>query len=131
MAMIAELTGMRYFIPEQLLKYRQHQASSIASSIASSDNRNKEKIKDRYINYTIKISLSNYKHAENDFKELSWTEEAVKNMNDYFYLFGNGSKIKKLYILIKNKYSFYRRLDLIRMMLIILMNKNLKSNFYD
>lgn len=122
MAMIAELTGVRFFIPEQLLKYRQHQNSSIANS----NNKNNKKLNNRYLSSTIKISLSNYHHAKNDFTSLSWTNQAKLSMNEYLYLFGDGNKIKKLCILLKNKYSFYRRMDFLYMILLIVKNKDLR-----
>ncbi|EUJ09964.1 glycosyl transferase [Methylophilaceae bacterium 11] len=120
LGMIAELTGARGFISDNLLYYRQHNSSSIA--------RNDAKLQDSEssdISPTLQVSLSNYRHVKQDFSALDWTSIAKKQVAEYLYLFEGSSKLKKLYILFKNRYAFYRRKDLLSLIVLILKHKNL------
>ncbi|WP_020184046.1 glycosyltransferase [Methylotenera sp. 1P/1] len=120
LGMIAELTGARGFISDNLLYYRQHNSSSIA--------RNDAKLQDSEssdISPTLQVSLNNYRHVKKDFSALDWTSIAKKQVAEYLYLFEGNSKLKKLYILFKNRYAFYRRKDLLSLIVLILKHKNL------
>ena len=120
LGMIAELTGARGFISDTMLKYRQHNTSSIARGDAQL-----EKIADHTFSVTLQVSLSNYPHVKHDFNALVWTDEAKKQVADYLYLFEGSNKLKKLYILAKNQYAFYRRKDLLTFIALILKHNNL------
>ncbi len=120
LGMIAELTGTRGFISDKMLYYRQHGTSSIALNDAKLEqNANSE------ISPTLQVSLSNYRHVKQDYNALDWTATAKQQVADYLYLFEGSSKLKKLYILFKNQYAFYRRKDLLNLIALILKHKNL------
>lgn len=122
LGMIAELTGARGFISDNMLKYRQHNTSSIARSdaeILSS--------KDHQFSPSLQLSLNCYPHVKYDFNQLTWTDVAKQQVADYLYLFEGSNKIKKLFILMKNQYAFYRRKDLLTLIGLILKHKNLLS----
>lgn len=120
LGMIAELTGARGFISDKMLYYRQHGTSSIALNDAKLQDSEPSEI-----SATLQVSLSNYRHVKQDFNALSWTETAKQQVADYFYLFEGSSKFKKLIILAKNQYAFYRRKDLLNLIALILKHKNL------
>jgi rhamnosyltransferase len=120
LGMIAELTGARGFIADNMLKYRQHNTSSIArsdSEILSKDH--------HAISPSLQLSLNSYRHIKHDFNALIWTDQAKKQVSDYLYLFEGTSKLKKLLILAKHRYAFYRRKDLISLIGLILKHQNL------
>lgn len=120
LGMIAELTGARGFISDKMLYYRQHNSSSIALNDAKLEQHTYSDI-----SATLQVSLSNYRHVKQDFNALNWTASAKKQVSDYLYLFEGSSKLKKLYILLKNQYAFYRRKDLLNLIVLILKHKNL------
>lgn len=120
LGMIAELTGARGFIADNLLYYRQHNSSSIARNDAKLEHSEPSEISP-----TLQVSLSNYRHVKADFNALEWTATAKKQVAEYLYLFEGSSKLKKLYILCKNRYAFYRRKDLLSLIVLILKHKNL------
>ncbi len=120
LGMIAELTGARGFIADTMLKYRQHNTSSIARGDAELE----KKVGHAY-SVTLLVSFSNYPHVKHDFNALTWTDTAKKQVADYLYLFEGSNKFKKLYILMKNQYAFYRRKDLLTFIRLILKNDNL------
>ncbi|OYY48874.1 MAG: hypothetical protein B7Y48_08365 [Methylophilales bacterium 28-44-11] len=120
LGMIAELTGARGFIADTMLQYRQHNTSSIALGDAEI-----EKKADHSFSVTLQVSLSNYPHVKHDFNALTWTETAKKQVADYLYLFEGSNNFKKLYILLKNQYAFYRRKDLLTFIRLIFKHDNL------
>lgn len=127
LGMMAELTGARAFIADKLLYYRQHNTSSIARSDAKLP-----QAAHAAISPTLLLSFDNYTHVKRDFNQLVWTDIARKQVAEYLYLFEGESKLKKLYILLKNQYAFYRRKDIFSLIALILQHKNLlafvKSN---
>lgn len=120
LGLIAELTGTRGFISDNLLKYRQHNASAIARSDSELDLSNSQ-----LISASLQQSLNCYPHIKHDFNQLVWTERAKQLVADYLYLFEGISKLRKLYILIKNQYTFYRRKDLLNLIALIIKHKSL------
>lgn len=122
-ALIAELTGVREFIPQTLLKYRQHGGSVIALANAES----KEKHAKSEHNISLLISLSLYNHMKQDFNNVKINSHATQQLKEYFYLFEGESRLKKLFILFKNRYPFYRRKDFITFAFLLLKNQDLKS----
>lgn len=120
LGMIAELTGARGFISDNMLYYRQHNTSSIARS-----DKQLQTVNSPDISLTLKMSFDNYHHVKQDFNALQWTDTAKRQVAEYLYLFEGSSKLKKLYILLKNQYAFYRRKDLLNLMVLILKHKNL------
>ncbi|MGB7816541.1 MAG: glycosyltransferase [Methylotenera sp.] len=122
LAIIAELTGARAFIPQTLLKYRQHSTSSIATSNSNQSTTTKK----TGVTPSLLISLGNYKHIANDFSKLAVPKHIEANLADFFYLFEGKSRLKKLFIYFKNRYPFYRRKDLICFIYLLIKNENLK-----
>lgn len=120
LGMIAELTGARGFISDNMLYYRQHNTSAIARS-----DKQLQTVNSPDISLTLKMSFDNYRHVKQDFNALQWTETAKQQVAEYLYLFEGSSKLKKLIVLAKNKYAFYRRKDLLNLIALILKHKNL------
>jgi glycosyltransferase involved in cell wall biosynthesis len=122
LGMIAELTGARGFISDNMLKYRQHNTSSIARSDSEILSKT-----DQTISPSLQLSLNHYRHVKHDFNQLNWTKQARAQVADYLYLFEGSSKLKKLFILAKNQYAFYRRKDLLGLIGLILKHYNLSN----
>lgn len=120
LGMIAELTGARGFISDKMLYYRQHNTSAIARS-----DKQLQATDTPPISLTLVMSFDNYPHVKQDFNALTWTDTAKKQVAEYLYLFEGSNKLKKLYILLKNQYAFYRRKDLFNLIVLILKHKNL------
>ena len=119
--LIANLTGVRGFVAETLLQYRQHSASSIATSIG------KQSSKNANISPSLRLSLSGYHHIKHDFNNLSFSHQAHVLLTDYFYLYEGNSRLKKCWILLKNKYPFYRRKDFAELLFLLIKNENLRK----
>lgn len=126
LAIIVSLIGERAFIPEALLKYRQHSASSIAQSDLKSSQQN-EANPPSAISPSLIMSLSNYYHLKQDFNHLNVTPKAKEALVDYFALFESTSRLKKLWILFQHRYPFYRRKDLLQLVQLIIKNTHLLS----
>ena len=123
LAIIANLVGTRAFIPETLLKYRQHTASSTA---IADTNLSDMLVKADY-SATLLLSLNMYYHLKKDFSNISATKAAQSNLDDYFYLFEGTSRLKKIFIFFKNRYSFYSRKDSLSFFYLLLKNTDLKT----
>ncbi len=123
LAIIACLVGERVYIPQTLLKYRQHDKSSIATGDANKPNK---LLKSGY-SPSLLLSLHNYHHVKNDFPQITASEAAKRDLADYFYLFEGNSRIKKLMIYLKNRYPFYRKKDALAFMFLLIRNVNLKA----
>ncbi|MES2547576.1 MAG: glycosyltransferase [Pseudomonadota bacterium] len=123
LAIIANLTGTRAFIPQTLLKYRQHAASSIA--IADSNLPNQ--LNKSGYSTSLLLSLNNYRHMKQDFKNVAVTKQAESDLCDYFYLFEGKNRFKKLLIYAKNRYPFYARKDSLAFVSILFKNTDLKT----
>ncbi|HAF01212.1 MAG TPA: hypothetical protein DCO68_10530 [Methylophilaceae bacterium] len=121
LGIIAELVGVRAFIPQTLLLYRQHSKSSIATSDASQS----ESSKHSPLSATLALSIGGYHHIKNDFAGIVPHRQAEKDLADYFYLFEGKSRLKKLLIAIRHHYPFYRKKDFLQFMVLLLKNKNL------
>ena len=139
MAIIASLTGARAFIPQQLLRYRQHSSSIIAVSNSNqlvdgsksgagpnTQSNTKNKPNPR-LSDSLLLSIRMYHNMKNDFNQLAVTKANTKNLSEYFYLFEGKSSLKKLFIAIKNRYPFYRRKDFATFIVLLLKNQDLKS----
>ena len=122
-AILAEMVGVRAFIPQTLLKYRQHDTSSIALSNAETSTKH---VKPKH-SISLLGSLSLYKHMKHDFLSVKINHQVSPLLEDYFYLFEGKNRFKKLYILFKNRYPFYRRKDFLSFAVLLLKNQDLKS----
>lgn len=123
LAIIANLIGKRAFIPETLLKYRQHAASSIAIG----DSNLAKKIKKSDYSNSLLLSLGNYQHMRQDFKNIAISTQSLSDLSDYFYLFEGRSRLKKLLIFAKNRYPFYARKDSLTFISLLIKNTDLKA----
>jgi glycosyltransferase involved in cell wall biosynthesis len=121
LGIIAELVGIRAFIPQTLLLYRQHSKSSIATSDAGRGEINEHPD----MSSTLRLSLGGYHHIKYDFVEIMPQVKAKQALREYYYLFEGNSRLKKLMIALKNHYPFYRKKDYLQFLLLILKNKNL------
>ena len=146
LAIIASLTGARAFIPQQLLKYRQHSSSIIAvsnlklrtngskntadNSKNSTDINAKSNLKNKpnlSSSDSLLLSIHMYHNIKNDFNQLAVTKINIKSLNEYFYLFEGENRVKKLFITLKNCYPFYRRKDFAAFIVLLLKNQDLKA----
>lgn len=124
LAIIANLTGARAFIPETLLRYRQHAASSIAMGNLNSSNEFK---KNSNYSDSLILSLGNYKRMKQDFKNMAVSSRSKSDLADYFYLFEGKSSLKKLFIYAKNRYPFYSKKDSLMFIRLLMKNADLKA----
>ncbi len=125
LALIADMIGARAFIPERLLKYRQHSASIIATDNAASKIKNTESNQQKNPISSLQISLNLYTHIKNDFNTLKPSTNIQSKLDEYCYLFEGTNRLKKLIIVLKNRYAFYRRKDELILILLLLTNRNL------
>jgi glycosyltransferase involved in cell wall biosynthesis len=123
LAIIAELVGVRGFIAQTLLKYRQHSASSIATGNL---NHTLNSAKNN-LSPSLNISLKGYTHIKNDFNQIKVSKQVEGYLADYFYLFEGENRFKKLFIFFKNRYPFYRKKDLVSFIYLLIKNENLKE----
>lgn len=123
LAIIANLTGARAFIPQTLLKYRQHAASSIA---IGDSNLNNQPNKTGY-SISLLLSLNNYSRMKQDFKKIAVSTQAKFDLLDYYYLFEGKSRLRKLMIYAKNRYPFYRKKDTLSFIYLLIKNTDLKN----
>lgn len=121
LGIIADLVGIRAFIPETLLLYRQHSKSSIATA---SQTKSKATALSK-LSSTLALSLSGYHHIKHDFALIEPHQKAKKELADYFYLYEGKNPLKKLSIAIWHFYPFYKKRDFLHFVGLILKNKNL------
>jgi rhamnosyltransferase len=125
LALIADMVGARAFIPERLLKYRQHSASIIATGSASSKaNRQQQPTVNNTIG-SLQVSFSLYHRIKQDFRNLRPAAHIQAELDEYCYLFEGSNRLKKLWIVLKNRYAFYRRKDELTFIYLLLFNHNL------
>jgi rhamnosyltransferase len=125
LALIADMVGVRAFIPERLLKYRQHSASIIATGSASGQAKNVSSGRQKNHIGSLQISLKLYPRIKEDFKTLKPTPEAQTQLDEYCYLFEGSNRFKKIGIVLKNRYAFYRRKDELILLYLLLTNQSL------
>lgn len=123
LAIISCLVGKRVYIPDTLLKYRQHDKSSIATGELNKPS----KLSKADYSSSLLLSLNNYHHVKKDFIQAPVLEQSKSDLTDYFYLFEGNSRIKKLLIYFKNRYPFYRRKDSIAFIMLLIKNVSLMS----
>ena len=121
LGILSNLTGVRGFIPDALLKYRQHCKSSIATANIEYNRRQAY----NKLSSTLALSLSGYYHIKNDFTKATITEQAKKALADYLYLFEGTSALKKTWITVRNYYPFYRKKDFLYFIKMILTRQTL------
>ncbi len=106
LALLAELTGARFFIPQALMQYRQHASNIIGAG------KNKHVVnKTKSLPASLLLSLNMYSHIKQNYASLAKDACARKQTEEYFYLFEGKNNLKKIYIFLKNSYPFYRRKD--------------------
>lgn len=141
LALIAVLKGKRQYIPQALLKYRQHNNNAIGSM--GSDNKNHQngaisKLKGLLttacssldysaLNPTLHYSFGAYDLIKHNYSLGAIVEHQKKALTEYFYVFEGHSRIKKLYYFIKNRYQFSSRKDKAIFCLLILLGRDLKN----
>ena len=126
--LIANLVGVRGFIAETLLQYRQHSASSIATSTSKKQSSVKQQLNsNKYLSTSLQLSLSGYHHIKHDFSNISASYQAEAALADYFYLFEGKNRLKKCWILLKNNYPFYRRKDFAALLFLLIKNQHLRE----
>ncbi len=123
LAIIANLVGNRVYLPQTLLKYRQHDKSSIATGDSNKPNK---LLKTGYSS-SLLLSLNNYHHIKNDFVQVVASKQAASDLADYFYLFEGANRLKKLLIYLKNRYPFYKRKDALAFVILLMKNVDLKA----
>jgi len=125
LALIADMIGARQFIPERLLKYRQHSASIIATGSASSETKQSQGSDKKNDIGSLKVSLSLYNRIKQDFNNIEPPDHIQAELDEYCYLFEGNNRIKKIWIVLKNRYAFYRRKDELMLICLLLKHKNL------
>ena len=125
-ALTADLIGVRAFISEPLLKYRQHENNEVGS-VGTLKQMSKQKS-----SYTLSLlsGLSMYPLIKNEYSKIYTTKVNKKILDDYFYLFEGTSRVKKLWIFFKNRYAFTRKKDVVTFFFLLLKNTDLKKIHY-
>ncbi len=127
LALIASITGTRAFIDESLAKYRQHGNNAIgalAKKIAS----DAPAVPQPAYTASFLAGISVYQHLIQELSALKpATEETARSLREYCYLFEGGSRFKKLFIYVKNRYPFSRKKDTLLLLQALLFNQNLQA----
>ena len=124
LGLLAELVGARAFIAKPLLKYRQHANNIIGvnkDARPQSANNHVKKISSGLL-----TSLALYPIFQSNYAMMATKPECKAQLNDYLTLFESKHRLLKLYILFKNRYTFYRSKDWLEMVILLLLNKNIK-----
>ncbi len=141
LALIAVLKGKRQYIPQALLKYRQHNNNAIGgmgSDNKSHQNSTFSKLKGLLktafssldygsLNPTLHYSLGAYDLIKHNYSLGSIVEHQKKALEEYFYIFEGNNRFKKLYYFIKNRYQFSSRKDKAIFCFLILLGRDLKN----
>ena len=105
-ALLAELTGKRAFIPQALLQYRQHTSNIIGAGAS-----NQTAHASTSLSASLLLSLGMYTQIKKSYAVLAVSARARKEIEEYCYLFEGKNHLTKLFIFLKNRYPFYRRKD--------------------
>lgn len=125
LALIADMIGARKFIPERLLKYRQHSASIIAKGNALDKEKKGSKISKKNDIGGLQICFLLYNRIKQDFNNIKPPVHIQAELDEYCYLFEGKNRLKKLWIVLKNRYSFHSRKDELMLIYLLLKHQNL------
>lgn len=120
-AILSELIGVRAFIPEPMLKYRQHENNAVGT------------VGTRKTNESTKFTLSltngfnQYPLFKHEYTKLALSAEIKQQLDDYFYLFEGSNRFKKLFIFLKNGYGLTRKKDYLVLLWLLLCNQDLRQ----
>lgn len=120
-AILSELIGVRAFIAEPLLKYRQHENNAVGTV---GTRKNNESTK-----YTLSLTngLNQYPLFKHEYTKLNLATHIKQQLNEYFYLFEGNNRFKKLFIFLKNGYGLTRKKDYLVLLWLLLCNQDLRQ----
>lgn len=120
-AILSELIGVRAFIAEPLLKYRQHENNTVGTV---GTRKNNESTK-----YTLSLTngFNQYPLFKHEYTKLNLATHIKQQLNEYFYLFEGNNRFKKLFIFLKNGYGLTRKKDYLVLLWLLLCNQDLRQ----
>lgn len=141
LALLSVLKGKRYFIQESLLLYRQHSKNAIGGMQADTKlnthhyfNQLKQiganllaSLNYDQLNPTIHYGLNAYHLIKENYAQGTIIAGQKKALDEYFYIFEGRSSIKKLYLLLKNRYGFSSKKDHIVFFMLVMTGRNLRN----
>lgn len=121
-AILSELVGVRAFIPEPLLKYRQHENNAVGTVGSLKTNQTKTQ-------YTLSLTngFNSYLLFKNEYTKIKTSRANTVLLDEYFYLFEGKYRLKKLWIFLKNRYGFTRKKDFLVLFYLLLKNQDLRT----
>lgn len=120
-AILSELIGVRAFIPEPLLKYRQHENNAVGTVGTRKTNQDTK--------YTLSLTnaFNQYPLFKHEYTKLNLATHIKQQLNEYFYLFEGNNRFKKLFIFLKNGYGLTRKKDYLVLLWLLLCNQDLRQ----
>lgn len=121
-AIMSELVGVRAFIQEPLLKYRQHESNAVGTVGTLKTNQPTTQ-------YTLSLTngFNSYLLFKHEYTKIKTSRVNEILLDEYFYLFEGDNRLKKLWIFLKNGYGFTRKKDFITLFFLLLKNQDLKK----
>ncbi|MBA4252250.1 MAG: hypothetical protein C0442_11085 [Chlorobiaceae bacterium] len=120
-AILSELGGVRAFIPQPLLKYRQHENNTVGTVGTKKTNET--------VKYTLSLisGLNNYLLFKNEYTKIETSRSNKILLDEFFYLFEGKNRFKKMWIFLKNRYGFTRKKDFLMLFFLIVKNQDLRT----
>lgn len=120
-AILSELMGVRAFIPEPLLKYRQHENNAVGTVGTRKTNEGTK--------YTLSLmsAFNQYPLFKHEYTKLNLAANIKQQLNEYFYLFEGNNRFKKLFIFLKNGYGLTRKKDFLVLLWLLMCNQDLRQ----
>lgn len=120
-AILSELVGIRAFIPDPMLKYRQHENNAVGTLGTRKTN--------QATKYTLSLTnaFNQYPLFKHEYTKLNLTSHIKQHLDDYFYLFEGNNRFKKLFIFLKNGYGLTRKKDFLVLLWLLMCNQDLRQ----
>lgn len=123
-ALIAEFLGIRSFIPFSLMYYRQHENNVVGAGVSNDFDASKHKKNNSFSTVLNKLNcpsetfqssveFANSKVLKDfvDYFDGSIKPDSMQSLYDCYYILNGSSKVKKIWLAIKNRYGFFSRKD--------------------
>lgn len=142
LALLAVFKGKRHYLNLPLLKYRQHSQNAIGSGVSHHSKRKlphylrqlfdiarqlTHTLDYSQLTPTLKYSLDAYHRIKYTYSRTPIVADQNKALEEYLYLFEGQSKIKKIYLYIKNNYPFSSKKDRLIFLLLLLTSRDLST----
>lgn len=120
LALLAEMLGERVFMDESLMYYRQH----VGNVIGTSKNEGKD---DGKTSKTLEISMKSKNEIIKVIDNYSHILEPKRNkvIRDYISIYNNKNTIYRIFLILKRRYVFYRKKDILELIKKIIVSKEL------